>query len=248
MDILIPQCPQIFGGYFVGLQTCKDSAQFYGNAVHVLEGYNYPEKIEFWKIYKHNSPNPMAFERWCFEHWFLVRDWMRANSKAVAFKSEGDVLIFENLDAVLPLLPKDGWACTVPFSTPFITLDGAEFVCNVIMDAFRSGRAEAMCSPHIADITMFGPILAERREPDTICGIRPLMVDGCFTHPCGGDMRNGCRDLFFCGGKPYYFAGDETVRLLTLHLWGPGKTKVRQVWEQSRKSLEGGAPVRLTLG
>ena len=54
---------------------------------------------EFRKLYAHLSPNTLAGERFCFERWFIVRDFCRESGIGSFLCADSDVVILADLAA-----------------------------------------------------------------------------------------------------------------------------------------------------
>lgn len=52
---------------------------------------------EFAKLYYHHSVYSEEFERFCFQRWFIIRDYMRARGLNSAIHLDSDVLVFSDL-------------------------------------------------------------------------------------------------------------------------------------------------------
>ena len=242
MTILIPQNTSVFqDSARPCLETAVKSAEYYDNTVHVVDYKAYAEQEEFGKIFQHSGPNPSAFEQWCFEQWFLIRDWMRENGADTIFKSESDVLVFEDLEK----FPRHGGLlCSFPVATSFVSRQGAEFICNEIMAAFRNSSAAALCAPdHVADFILVGAVLDGQGQPNFIDTLPAICPNICL--PLGAHMYQDHRDVFFQRGRPFSFVRNTTVQFATLHCWGRAKFAMPQIWGLSQSSLYTDLGVRL---
>ena len=56
---------------------------------------------EFAKIYKHYSTNPYNYELFCFQRWFILRDFLTVNKLKEVFVCDTDVLIYTDIGKIL---------------------------------------------------------------------------------------------------------------------------------------------------
>lgn len=49
-------------------------------------------------MYTHSSPNCEAYEKFCFQRWFLLRELMHQQQYEVAFMADTDVMLYDQLD------------------------------------------------------------------------------------------------------------------------------------------------------
>ncbi|WP_416666457.1 hypothetical protein [Egbenema bharatensis] len=52
---------------------------------------------DFAKSYQHFSTNPFQFELFCFQRWFVLRDFMRNNAISQCFHMDSDVMLFAEI-------------------------------------------------------------------------------------------------------------------------------------------------------
>src|SRR5947207_2738383 len=100
MDVIFPRNKHVFP--FPLPEVALEIAQVYGNNTFVIDYGPYPEQEDFHKVFRHSGPNDPKFERWCFEQWFLMKQWMKENNREIIFKAEFDCLILDDLENILP--------------------------------------------------------------------------------------------------------------------------------------------------
>ena len=247
MLVVIPQNPEVWKGYFQHLKVTKEAAVAYGNSVFVLEPFPCPAVDEFRKYYLHNSPNPVWFERWCFEQWIYLAEWMELANQKVVFKIDSDTLIFTDLGKIW----KDCGCPTITTWVPdmFITANMAMQVSNYIIETFREGLEIERQLPanHASDQSVIGSFVKGRSsDPLWLNNSETMLCDSLFsTHE--GPTYEDHKDVWFVQGQPCWVRPNCYTKLLTLHCWGAAKTKMDVIWNQSRSSI-GVNPVRLAIG
>lgn len=252
MTFLIPENDALFGGQCHYRQWAIASAKAYGNAAVVMPGsgsWGIPKGLaEFRKVYVHDSPNGEPFERWCFEQWFHIADFMEALDVPVVFKADSDVLMFANLDEWYQAIGKP--VGTKPACNCFITRAEARASADFILDTFRQGlQAQRRCEyPFSSDQTILHYRWTQEgyRDLCTAGELEPCADQNVMFSFAGWPADSGHKDITFRGGLPWQKTPSGERRLYNLHCWGRGKSAMANIWRQSRASLTAG-PVRMEI-
>ena len=69
--------------------------------------YESNELEKFRKNYIHMSYQPLEFEKFCFERWFLLAEFMRRSNIKKAFVMDTDVMIFADMNSVAAKIPDE---------------------------------------------------------------------------------------------------------------------------------------------
>jgi len=250
VEVVIMQSTRTFGKSFPGMKWAIESAAATGHGVAVVDEFPCAAVDEFRKHYRHTSNNGLPFERWCFEQWFLLADWMEKNGKELVFVMDSDVLLFANLSPVLEQVrSKLTLATARPTGARFITREGARVIADYYMEVFKARReVQASQDPRmVSDGNVINPQLERLGQPMlegwfhewNICHSLYLMLPGA-------SQFEGHRDIVFADGIPYWFRYEQPVKMATVHCWGKAKQKMETIWKQSRESL-GGKMRRLCL-
>jgi hypothetical protein len=96
---------------------------------------------EIRQVYKHLSTNQPEFELFCMERFFVIREFMRRENIDWAFLVESDVLLFENLNA---LLKSKGGICSNRvhlsekkcISLAYVSLEYIEYYCQYVINCY----------------------------------------------------------------------------------------------------------------
>jgi hypothetical protein len=96
---------------------------------------------EIRQSYKHLSTNQPEFELFCMERFFVIREFMRRENIDWAFLVESDVLLFENLNA---LLKSKGGICSNRvhlsekkcISLAYVSLEYIEYYCQYVINCY----------------------------------------------------------------------------------------------------------------
>lgn len=245
MEIVIPQNREIWRGKLFGpLPTTIKCAERHGNQVTVLEPFPCPAVDEFRAMYRHSSPNGELFERWCFETWLYLAQWMTDHNKDVIFRCDSDCLVFANMGEVYDSIGRPPF--TVPTSDSFVTRETANKIADYIMSTFREGKEVERCAPHhVADIHILYPIASDLGAVNLVFGERIIDVN-LFTCP-KAESFEGHKSIVFHKGVPYWVHPLGESQMLTIHCWGPAKSKIAQIHAQSLLSLKSRTPIRLSI-
>ena len=73
------------------ITNCPDFVEY-----HQMTDYDL-EAAKFRKVYVHSSTNNENIERFCFERWFILSEFMKKNNISKVFTLDSDVLLFENV-------------------------------------------------------------------------------------------------------------------------------------------------------
>lgn len=240
MTVVIPQNKELNSGQlFQHLDLTVRAAQAYGNRVFVMEPFESAAVKVFRQHYKHHSPNPGFFEKWCFEQWILLSEWLLYAGLDCVFKIDSDVLLFTDVGAVRSRCP---W-----ISTDYITAEQAMLLPDQIIGAFKSGEARTICAKHgghVCDMNLLPEFLGS--SVDAAYNFHELAYD-MNLYLCHTDTPvDGHKDIWFVNGQPLWVRSTGFTKMLSLHCWGPSKDHMPRIMEQSRQSI-GNQPVRLTF-
>ena len=91
--------------------------------------------LEFEKIYKHVSHNPYIYNLFCFQRWFILRDFMKQNKIPRCCALDSDVLLYTSVDT------PDFYEFSMEFSwTTFCTIEMLEAFCSYIILLFSEPK------------------------------------------------------------------------------------------------------------
>ena len=156
MEIVIPQCPAIWGGYFSFLGVTMEAAKAHSNTVTVMEPFPCPLVSEFRKYYRHSSPNPVWFQMWTFEQWLYLAQWMTDTKRTIVVKMDSDCMVFADLQRVWDQTKNP--RLTLPVPDTFITVGAANLIAEYIVKSFCDGREREICNPqHVCDFAILHP-------------------------------------------------------------------------------------------
>ncbi len=199
---------------------------------------------DFAKLYRHQTTNPYQYNLFCFQRWFLLREFMEAKHFQRVFVCESDELLFCDVEK----------ACAQYFDFDFTLLDG-RFANSIFMShqgivkftdflnfaytdkymitcidnqytrCFHKGKRISMGG--IDDMGLF--ILYTQHYTNVADTSNP--VDGCcwdtaIYQSYGFQMENGIKKITWIDDLPYAtYKNGELIRMLGLHFLGKNKMK-----------------------
>ena len=84
------------------------------NIKHVLIDHYYSAALAFNEIYKHEGPNHFLYERFCFERWLIINEYVQHNSISGNICClDSDALLYQELDTIFNLMSADLAVCDV---------------------------------------------------------------------------------------------------------------------------------------
>lgn len=248
-------------GEFPGLQWCQESlsARSPGLPIHII-GDSYPSAMadEFASVYEHHNVNDRGYVIRNHVRWMKMLDFARANGYRSFFSCDRDVLAFDNVGLSRYPTPIAGWAHT----TWVYDLDVLEEMCRFRLEFFKSKDApiwkrcirqyKHQCAHGgLGDMFMFD-LWSNSKWGSTIqraCFLENkgamYDMDICNT---AGLLADGFRKrITFDRGHPYCTAmNGGSVRMQSLHCWGPYKEQMDTIWKMAVLS-ENTEPIRFTL-
>ena len=198
----------------------------------------------FAKVYQHHSPNPFGYELFCFQRWFVLKDFVEKElgSDAQFFYCDTDTLLFENLSTEFlkynkydMTICRTGTPCFTFFNVGVIN----KFV-EFIFNRFATTEGKQMISAYVKDLNMkkrrygISDMTAfsayEHTFPTLVLRV-DLPKDGyCFCHNIqdkidGYLMEGQYMKIMQKSGFPYglYLENKQWVRFIGIHFQGGAK-------------------------
>lgn len=212
---------------------------------HVLISDYYTQAEAFEPLYRHQTTNPYHYNLFCFQRWFLLKEFMEAMHFEHVFVCESDELLFcdvekENiiyLNVDFTIL-NDHLANSILMSYPGI-VKFTEFLTSAYSDTelkstidklyqtrFYKGKRVYMGG--IDDMTLFSLYIQQHNGqiPDLGSPINGSCWDTGIHHDTGFLMENGIKKITWIDDLPYAtYKNGEKVRMLGIHFLGGHKMK-----------------------
>ncbi len=170
------------------------------NCEHVDINRFYITANKFALIYRHDGNNPVEYELFCFQRWFILNDFLATRpAKSKVLYLDSDAFLFEDISIVLSKMTSNIALCQSisPAFTYIKDLKELEYFCTFLLDSFKNNdfyenlnkfvkRYSNSGMPHISDMTAFG-------EYSSLKGSRAV-----------GDLRSReNNNVFYCDNFSY---------------------------------------------
>lgn len=225
---------------------------------NVADYFNSAKELS--SVYQHFSCNPVNFEIFCIQRWFILLDFIKSNNIEIFFYADSDVLIFSNLS--------DEWLKFVNFSFTLSegscghnsfwnSSDSLKKFCDFIMDVYcgkdkvnykeivKFGKDYMLrCNAGgVCDMTFFK--FYKKKYPE-IVGETAIVIDGStyddnFSSNSQGGVQYkttifGAKRIHWRSGMPYVKdIQGRFIKFNTLHLQGNKKRYINRAYH--RKSI-----------
>jgi hypothetical protein len=237
-----------------------DSDDFhFNNIVDYNEGCE-----EFQKVYQHLNTTPPDYELFCYQRWFILRNFMVKNNIKNVFYIDSDVLLFADVNE--EWLKYSQFDMTLLHRTAatssFITLDSVNNFCKLLMDTYTNKgsynykkiashftiRQECKLPGGVCDMTFL-----EYFHYHSDCGGGPgkvgemmhIIDNTTYDHNInaedqGFDFVNGLKNFKMRNGIPYIYNHriNKEIRFNALHFQGGAKRHIKDAYERCERSME----------
>lgn len=165
----------------------------------------------FAERYVHHSRNRVDWERFCFERWFILNEWMGKQDCESAWTFDSDVLVYSDLDEVAAELAGDALAyCTVSGHAMLVAArTGLDAFCRFCESMYEPTEQKRQ---RLADY-------AEAQLKRDGQGVSDMTALAWFRHESGlriGDLSCPINGRFFddnlCLSQGYDAAGRKRIR------------------------------------
>lgn len=222
-----------------------DDSNRYDQIQHALVADYFDSAQEFAQSYQHLSTNPIDYELFCFQRWFILKDFMTRQSLQNCLYLDSDVMLYadasqehERLKAFEIALP----GC-VPGSTYINSLNALEKFCESVLNLYRDTtcfqalelkfRQELRSSmaTSISDMDAFQ--FYRDRHPEKVGELLEIVDDSTYdlrvSSSCGFEMLEGVKKLTLVQGHPFgtEAASGKLIRFKSLHFQGIDKHRIK---------------------
>ena len=210
--------------------------------IHPISSY-WSTAQAFEGVYEHFSCNEPKFERFCFQRWFVIDQFLRRHRPERAIHLDSDVLVYDNLfrDFQRPGnwdLGIVGYQGVFSMLIPKPEIVGA--FCERITHLFTTEKAslaqlyrewtDKTAETAMSDMHALHTFVEANSLSTLDLGAchEGAVYDNVLRSSDGFRMRDGYKQLFWSDRQPYAERSDtgERVRLKTIHFQGPAKCKM----------------------
>lgn len=211
---------------------------------------------EFASKYTHLSTNPMGYELFCYQRWFILKNFMKQRGLETTFYIDSDVMLFVNVDEEWPKFNQ--YDMTLLHRTAaiasFITYNGVDNFCNLMNTIYSDKnsyaykkiashfnvRQECGLAGGVCDMT-----LLEYFHYNADCGGGPgrvgemmQIIDGStYDHNINVSdqdfaIKNGIKDFKIVDGAPYVYSEKlkRDIKFNSLHFQGNAKQLISKTY------------------
>jgi len=261
MDSAKPAIPVVIihkGDAFYLKHSAKVAKKFNPSSRIILLGSginNKPKEAEYFdfsqyatfsnkmtKAYKHYSTNAFEVERFCFERWFMLYEFMQKENMEKCVYIDSDLLLFSNITEEAKRFEKFDFTLHNGTSAHCIFInsrEGLKKFCDYVLEIFTdkekfkyveqnfSRFLEQKLPGGFCDMSAFKKYASE--NPSHVGEISEIhnstFFDGSIIQPEGFEMAFGLKKITFKNGVPFgkLAKTGELIRMNCLHLQGPAK-------------------------
>jgi len=222
----------------------------------MIENY-FAGALAFAEAYRHASPNSYEYELFCFQRWFVLRDFMRALGIERCCYLDSDIMLYENIDRPAYYGFTNVWTML-----SFNTMRTLEDFCGLITRYYREPamweQLQAFTAreqfPGISDMVLSRLYIVHYPKfgghADGVFG--DSFFDGNLRHPMRFppyaakdemEMLDGNKKVYFTQGKLCAkLASGKLVRLLGQHFQGDNKLYMRYFLKSQLEAGDEGRP------
>lgn len=211
------------------------------NHYDFIEHYNINQYMEgaeaFAKVYVHMSINPFNYELFCFQRWFVIRDFIRSQQMAHFLCLDSDVLLYCGVNEIFNRYLSYDFTICKEMGPCFSLFNEAsigklcEYMSYLYTDQKAFKRLEIfyrnVVNGGVCDMTALTWYQKDISDNviDLVYPVNNACFDGNIADPMGFEMEKGKKKIYWKENLPYgkYLKEGEMVRLYGLHLQGGAK-------------------------
>lgn len=197
---------------------------------------------EFAKVYKHMSTNGFDNELFCFQRWFILKEFCEEKKMSDFLYLDSDILIYCNINDVFKKFGEYDFTISKKLSPHCCYFPSSEklnqfcnFIPKLYTDKNYTGRFLAKHQYHldnhlpggVCDMTAFNEYQKETevKVKDLSLVENNEVFDDNINDPDGFLMKDGIKDLSYDNG--FYYGtlkeSHQKIKFNTLHFQGPAK-------------------------
>ncbi|GAN33372.1 MAG: hypothetical protein DYG83_06010 [Candidatus Brocadia sp. AMX2] len=217
------------------------------------------DAINFKRYYKHFSTNPYDFELFCFQRWFILKDFLISNTIEKFFHADSDVLVYFNIEEEFKKFKEFDFTLSTGSSghcSFWNNTASLEHFCQFIMnmytgkdnenynkmvDHYRIRQSEGLPGG-VCDMTAFRLYRLNKHAKigETTDIINNSTYDDNFNVPTNGqllyEMRYGAKKIEWINTIPYgsVFENKDKIKFNVLHCQGNAKNYISRIYKHKQ--------------
>ncbi|MFW5435436.1 hypothetical protein [Paenibacillus apiarius] len=196
---------------------------------HAFLGDYFAGAALFSNVYKHDSPNTREYNLFCFQRWFVLRDYMCRHGITEGYYLDSDVMLYANM--------RNSHLRRHPFElcwTTYVHIDPLKQLCEMMMGAFADPASfshlrhhtRQLGHPAVSDMIAFDLFYSHVLGNTRTYGFHQDGLYDYNLHHCSGfEMQGGFKKIYWSGGALYgnLLAEHRFLRINSLHFQGGAK-------------------------
>lgn len=214
---------------------------------------------EFSKLYVHLNTTPFDYELFCFNRWFILKNYMKKNNLSTVFYVDSDVLLFTKVDDEFEKFKQYDFTLLhrSAATSSFITIKGIDSFCKFLLNTYKDKlsysfqkmeshfrvRQNCKLPGGVCDMTaleLFHYLDDSGGGPGRVGEMMQIINDSTYDH----NINTPDNDFEFTGGKknvqivdgiPYVFnmKYNKLIKFNCLHFQGGAKNFIKNVYERT---------------
>jgi hypothetical protein len=212
--------------------------------------------FRFSHVYQHFNTNSLWFELWCFQRWFVLKDFMIANHIEKCLCIDSDIMLYADVTEEQKKFAKFGltgstdWCVSNPllpnasFHCGFINdLKELEIFCEFIFEIYTNSELLKTIqatwqeclrnnwSGGVSDMLAFCKFAA--KYPDRVGEMAEIIDGSRYDHNINlsedFEMNNGIKNIYFIDNIPFakHIISGEEIKFNSLHFQGYAKKYIK---------------------
>ncbi len=220
---------------------------------HNLNNY-FKSASEFRDYYKHMSIVPEEIERFCFERWLILNEFLKKSEVKKCLTLDSDVLLFENASNGIKKFNKFDFTLANKGSGGFMYINNPKAISKLaefILDFYKNKKSFDFLEKRFIEIKKINGggindiIILREFYNSKIAKVGDLekiidnsTYDNGILHSEGFEMKNNMKRIYFENKIPYgKIKNGKKIRFCCLHCQGPTKFYMKYFFKGKNPSI-----------
>lgn len=229
-----------------------DESNRYDVVEHELISNYMGSAAEFADVYQHLSVNPVKYELFCFQRWFILKDFMSQHALDQCFYLDSDVLLYDDITLDQARLKQYEFALTshVPSSVFINSFTALEQFCSLVISLYHNAdsfeKIESSFKEQLQTTTaaaisdMFAFAEYRKQYPHKVGDLLEISDDSTYDAGMrasdGFEMVNDVKNIHFKHQQPFgnHLDLGKSIRFKVLHFQGISKRYIKDYFTGDR--------------
>ncbi|MCA1990566.1 MAG: hypothetical protein LDL41_00750, partial [Coleofasciculus sp. S288] len=231
------------------------TSKHYNFIEHEEIGNYFQEALTFQKIYKHRSHNSFSYELFCFQRWFVLKQFMKTKGIEKCFCMDSDVMLYADIEeeqkkfADFDLALYQKWNPHCVFVNSLKNLrEFCSFLVELYTNSVKFKALELEFQDRIknkigaiCDMVAFRSFrdLDPNRIGDLSLILNNSTYDNNINYSEGFEMSNARKNIQFIDNKPFcmHLELGKKIRFNALHLQGYAKQYIQDYFTGDKEKI-----------